>query len=48
MGGPAQRKVMFALGAEITDEPSDGGRITEELIKRMIATSAEFSSRPGH
>ena len=43
-----KRKTMLALGAEITDEPSDGGRITEELIKRMIATSQEISTRPGH
>ena len=43
-----KRKTMLALGAEITDEPSDGGRITEELIRRMIATSAEISTRPGH
>lgn len=43
-----KRKTMLALGAEITDEPSDGGRITEELIKRMIDTSREISTRPGH
>jgi len=43
-----KRKTMLALGAEITDEPSEGGRITEELIRRMIATSAEISTRPGH
>ncbi len=43
-----KRKTMLALGAEITDEPSDGGRITEDLIKRMIATAAEISTRPGH
>lgn len=39
---------MLAVGAEITQEPSDDGRITEELIKRMIATAAEISGRPGH
>ena len=43
-----KRKTMLALGAEITDEPSDQGRITEDLIKRMIATSAGISRRPGH
>lgn len=43
-----KRRTMLALGAEITDEPSDDGRITEELVKRMIATSAEISRRPGH
>ena len=43
-----KRKTMLALGAEITDEPSHGHRITEELIKRMIATAGEISTRPGH
>lgn len=43
-----KRGTMLALGAQITDEPSDEGRITEDLIKRMIATSAEISRRPGH
>jgi cysteine synthase A len=43
-----KRKTMLALGAEITDEPSAEGQITADLIKRMIATSAEISGRPGH
>lgn len=43
-----KRKTMLALGAEITDEPSDGGRITEDLIKRMIARSEGISTRPDH
>lgn len=43
-----KRKTMLALGAQITDEPSDEGRITADLIKRMIATSAEISQQPGH
>lgn len=43
-----KRKTMLALGAEITDEPSDEGRITGDLIKRMIARSHEISTRPGH
>ncbi len=43
-----KRKTMLALGAEITDEPSDEGQITADLIKRMIAASAEISGRPGH
>ncbi len=43
-----KRKTMLALGAEITDEPSDGGQITADLIKRMIATSADISGLPGH
>ncbi len=43
-----KRGTMQALGAEITDEPSDEGRITEDLIKRMIATSERISRQPGH
>jgi cysteine synthase A len=43
-----KRQTMRAFGAEITDVASDGGRITEELIKRMIATAANLSTRPGH
>ena len=43
-----KRKTMLALGVEITDEPSDGGQITAELIRRMIATAGEISTRPGH
>ncbi len=43
-----KRRTLHALGAEITDEPSDEGRITEDLIKRMIAHSEQISHRPGH
>ena len=43
-----KRKTMLALGAEITDEPSDGGQITRDLIQRMIATAGTISERPGH
>ncbi len=43
-----KRTTMRALGAEITDEASDHGRITEDLIKRMIARSAGISEQPGH
>lgn len=39
---------MEAFGATVTDVPSDGGRITEGLIKAMIATSPELAARPGH
>lgn len=39
---------MRAFGAQITDEPNDYGRITEELIRRMITTSSEISRQPGH
>jgi len=43
-----KRRTMLAFGAQITDESSDQGRITEGLIKRMIATSGEISRQPGH
>jgi cysteine synthase len=38
---------MAALGAEVTIIPSDKGRITEALIKAMIARAAEFAREPG-
>ncbi len=43
-----KRYTMRAYGAEITDVRSDGGTITEALIKTMIATAGEISRRPGH
>ena len=43
-----KRYTMLAYGAEITDVPSDHGRINEQLIKTMIATAATISRRPGH
>jgi cysteine synthase A len=43
-----KRDTMRAYGAEITDVHSDGGTITEALIKTMIATAGEISRRPGH
>ncbi len=43
-----KRRTLLALGATITDEPSDGGRITEDLIKRMIARSEGISRQPAH
>lgn len=43
-----KRLTMQAMGAQITDEPSVEGKITEDLIKRMIDTSASISARPGH
>jgi len=39
---------MRAYGGEITDVPSDKGKITEHLIKMMIATAGEISRRPEH
>ncbi len=43
-----KRRTMRSLGATITDEPSHGRGITEDLIKRMIARSEEVSRTPGH
>jgi cysteine synthase A len=43
-----KRRTMLAFGAQITDVPSDQGKITADLIKRMITTAAEISSQPGH
>lgn len=41
-------RTMRALGAEIVMVPSDQGRITEQLIKRMIETARVLSEQPGH
>src|SRR5260370_6362133 len=43
-----KRWTMRAYGAELTDVLSDKKRITEQLIKTMIATAGEISRRPGH
>lgn len=43
-----KRYTMRAYGAELTDVPSGGKRITERLIKGMIAKADEISRRPGH
>jgi cysteine synthase len=43
-----KRYTMRAYGAEITDVSSDGKKITEQLIKKMISTAGEISRRPGH
>ena len=40
--------MMRALGAKLTIVPSDQKRITEALIREMIAVSGEISRRPGH
>lgn len=45
---PEKRLTMRAYGAAITDVASENGRITEQLIRAMIATAAELSRRPGH
>ena len=40
--------MMQALGSEISLVPSQGGGVTEKLIKEMIETARAISSRPGH
>ena len=41
-------RTMKALGAEIILVPSDGKRITEDLIRRMIDTARETSREDAH
>ncbi|TFD81004.1 PLP-dependent cysteine synthase family protein [Cryobacterium fucosi] len=43
-----KRRTMEAFGATVEDVPSDGGRITEQLIKAMIKRAGEVSEQPGH
>jgi cysteine synthase A len=43
-----KRYTMRAYGADITDVRSDDKKITEQLIKTMIATAGEISRQPGH
>lgn len=43
-----KRHTMAAFGADITDVPSEQGRITEALIKEMIRVSGEIAERPDH
>jgi cysteine synthase len=43
-----KRRTMKAFGAEITEVPSHGKGITEELIREMISTSERISQRPNH
>jgi cysteine synthase len=43
-----KRCTMRAYGATLTDVPSDNKKITQSLIKTMIATAGELSRQPGH
>ena len=43
-----KRYTMRAYGAELTDVPSDNRKITEQLIKTMIASAGDISRAPGH
>lgn len=42
-----KRLTMEAFGARILEVPSDGGRITEALVKEMLRTAAGLGRRPG-
>lgn len=42
-----KRDHMRALGADVVEIESDGGRITKELIRSMMAKAAELSAGPG-
>jgi cysteine synthase A len=42
-----KRRTMEAFGA-VEDVPSDAGRITEGLIRAMIARAGELAAKPGH
>ena len=42
-----KRQTMLAFGAQISDVPSDQGRITEKLIRQLIATAETISRHPG-
>jgi len=42
-----KRDHMRALGADVVEIPSDGGRTTKELIQRMIAKAAQLAQAPG-
>lgn len=41
-----KRDHMRALGAEVLELPSEGGRTTKKLIQRMIAEAKELSAAP--
>jgi cysteine synthase A len=43
-----KRRTMEAFGATVEDVASDAGRITEALIRALIARAGELSQAPGH
>lgn len=43
-----KRRTMRALGATVTEVPSDQGKINEKLIKTIIEASRVLSEKPGH
>ena len=40
-------RTMEALGADLTIVPSEGGKITPDLVPRMIEQAAEYAAEPG-
>jgi len=42
-----KRDHMRALGADLVEVPSDGGRITKELVEEMIRIARQISEEPG-
>lgn len=43
-----KRRTMRAYGAQVTEIPSEGGRITRDLIRAMMAEAEALGRRPGH
>ncbi len=43
---PEKLRTMEAFGAELTIVPSDGGRITPDLVPRMIEKAKEYATAP--
>ena len=43
-----KRRTMQAFGAHVTDVHSEGGRITQTLVRDMIETARIIGERPGH
>ena len=41
-------RTMRAYGAEVTEIPSDGKKLTSALFKAMIARAGELAAQPGH
>ena len=40
-------RTMTALGAELTIVPSEGGKITPDLVPRMVEKAREYAAEPG-
>ncbi len=45
---PEKRRMMETFGAVVSEVKSDGGRITERLIKEMVETARRLGAEPGH